>query len=143
MRSLFSVTAICALAVLPALAADRVKTANGIVESTAAPKEGVRSFKGIPFAQPPVGDLRWREPRPAANWSGIRNADRFGAPGRSATISASGPPLVTQPDLLLKPVAVSSRCFLVPVAVAFDRATRPAQARVILVNGERPHSISR
>jgi para-nitrobenzyl esterase len=39
---------------------------------------GVRSFKGIPFAQPPVGDLRWREPQPLKKWSGVRNADQFG-----------------------------------------------------------------
>ena len=45
---------------------------------TAAPKDGVRSFKGIPFAQPPVGALRWREPMPVKNWSGPRNADQFG-----------------------------------------------------------------
>jgi para-nitrobenzyl esterase len=61
-----------------ALAQDRVKTANGVIESTAAPKDGVRSFKGIPFAQPPVGDLRWREPQPVKNWTGARNADDFG-----------------------------------------------------------------
>jgi para-nitrobenzyl esterase len=78
MRFLFPAIAICAGAVMPALAADRVKTANGIVESTAAPKDGVRSFKGIPFGQPPVGDLRWREPQPVKNWSGVRNADQFG-----------------------------------------------------------------
>src|SRR5580704_6528869 len=70
--------AICSAAVLPALAADRVTTANGIVESTSTPKDGVRSFKGIPFAQPPVGDLRWREPQPVKNWTGARNADQFG-----------------------------------------------------------------
>jgi para-nitrobenzyl esterase len=60
-------------------AADRVKTANGVVESTAPPKDGVRSFKGIPFAAPPVGDLRWKEPQPVKNWKGVRNADKFGA----------------------------------------------------------------
>ena len=59
--------------------ADQVRIANGILESTAAPKEGVRSFKGIPFAKPPVGHLRWREPQPAENWTGVRNADQFGA----------------------------------------------------------------
>ena len=59
-------------------AADRVKTANGVLESTAAPANGVRSFKGIPFAQPPVGDLRWREPQPVKNWKGVRKADDFG-----------------------------------------------------------------
>jgi para-nitrobenzyl esterase len=78
MRFLFPAIAICTAVVLPAFAADRVKTANGILESTAAPKDGVRTFKGIPFAQPPVGDLRWREPQPVKKWTGTRNADQFG-----------------------------------------------------------------
>ena len=60
------------------LAADRVKTANGVVETTVAAKDGVLSFKGIPFGQPPVGDLRWREPQPVKDWTGVRNADQFG-----------------------------------------------------------------
>ena len=78
MRLLFAFITTFAFAVPASFAADRVKTANGIVESTAAPKDGVRSFKGIPFAQPPVGDLRWREPQPVKNWTGVRNADQFG-----------------------------------------------------------------
>jgi len=59
-------------------AADRVKTANGSIETTAQPDSGVRTFKGIPFAQPPVGELRWREPLPLKNWKGVRSADKFG-----------------------------------------------------------------
>lgn len=59
-------------------AADKVKTANGTVETTKAAKDGVRSFKGIPFAQPPVGDLRWQAPQPPKNWAGVRKADDFG-----------------------------------------------------------------
>jgi para-nitrobenzyl esterase len=78
MRFLFPAIVICSAAVVPALAADRVTTVNGILESTSAPKDGVRNFKGIPFAQPPVGDLRWREPQPVKNWTGARNADHFG-----------------------------------------------------------------
>jgi para-nitrobenzyl esterase len=40
---------------------------------------GVTAFLGVPFAAPPVGDLRWRAPQPAAPWKGVRKADRFGA----------------------------------------------------------------
>jgi len=55
----------------------RVNTHNGIVEGTE--QSGLRSFKGIPYAAPPVGDLRWKEPQPAANWQGNRPATQFGA----------------------------------------------------------------
>ena len=41
-------------------------------------RDGVHSYLGIPYAAPPVGELRWREPRPPAAWSGVRDATRFG-----------------------------------------------------------------
>jgi para-nitrobenzyl esterase len=53
-----------------------VKTLNGTLEGVNV--SGIAEFKGVPFAAPPVGDLRWREPQPAKNWSGIRKADKFG-----------------------------------------------------------------
>jgi para-nitrobenzyl esterase len=59
-------------------AADRVKTSNGIVEGLGEQSSGVRIFKGIPFARPPVGDLRWQPPRGPANWQGVRQAIQFG-----------------------------------------------------------------
>ena len=54
----------------------QVKTANGIIEGVN--DSGIRTFKGIPFAQPPVGDLRWKAPQPVKNWEGVRKADQFG-----------------------------------------------------------------
>ncbi|HEX8757559.1 MAG TPA: carboxylesterase family protein [Steroidobacteraceae bacterium] len=41
--------------------------------------QGVRSFEGIPYAEPPVGDLRWKPPVAATGWKGVRDASRFGA----------------------------------------------------------------
>src|SRR5262247_4945849 len=61
-----------------ALGQDRVKIANGMVEVTSDKNSLVRSFKGIPFAEPPVGDLRWKPPQPIKNSPSIRQADKFG-----------------------------------------------------------------
>ena len=52
-------------------------TANGVIEGVTA-ASGVRTFRGIPYAAPPVRDLRWRPPQPPADWDGVRAADRFG-----------------------------------------------------------------
>jgi para-nitrobenzyl esterase len=54
----------------------RVTIANGILEGRY--ESGIVHFKGIPFAQPPVGDLRWKEPQPVKNWEGVRKASTFG-----------------------------------------------------------------
>jgi para-nitrobenzyl esterase len=56
-----------------------VKTESGLVSGTASLKPDVRVFKGIPFAAPPVGNLRWRAPKPAAHWDGVLKADHFAA----------------------------------------------------------------
>jgi para-nitrobenzyl esterase len=58
--------------------ANHVRTANGLVEGTTDPNTGIRTFKGIPFAAPPVGDLRWKPPQPVQKWDGVRPADQFG-----------------------------------------------------------------
>lgn len=55
----------------------QVKTKNGIVEGMVE-ENGVHAFKGIPFAAPPVGAYRWREPQPVQSWTGVRSAKKFG-----------------------------------------------------------------
>jgi len=62
---------------LAAGVSDPVKTSEGKVSGVTL-SSGVRSFKGIPYAAPPVGDLRWKEPQPAAKWDGVKKADTFG-----------------------------------------------------------------
>ncbi|MDX2031542.1 MAG: carboxylesterase/lipase family protein [Blastocatellia bacterium] len=61
-----------------AVAQDLVKTANGTLEGSVDKSAGIRSFKGVPFAAPPVGELRWKPPQPVKNWQGARKADKFG-----------------------------------------------------------------
>ncbi|MFN8440289.1 MAG: carboxylesterase family protein [Caldilineaceae bacterium] len=56
----------------------RVTVAEGILEGSIEQGIGVRSFKGIPFAQPPVDNLRWCPPQPPSTWTGIRSARQFG-----------------------------------------------------------------
>ncbi len=56
-------------------AAAPVATDSGLVDGVE--EDGVTVFKGLPYAAPPVGALRWRAPEPPASWSGVRNADRF------------------------------------------------------------------
>jgi para-nitrobenzyl esterase len=84
MKPLSTIT-ICTVAVLlgataaqGAASAARVKTENGAVEGTST-KSGIRMFRGIPFAAPPVGELRWKAPQLVKNWDGVRPAVEFGA----------------------------------------------------------------
>jgi len=65
---------------LPAAVREPVATDAGLLSGTVAATPGVRVFKGIPYAAPPVGALRWRAPQPVAKWAGIRKADTFGSP---------------------------------------------------------------
>ena len=53
---------------------DVVKTASGTLEGVVTPDGKVRAFKGIPYAAPPVGALRWKAPQPVASWIGVRKA---------------------------------------------------------------------
>ncbi len=57
------------------LQAQTVKTSSGLVAGTGS---DIRVFKGIPYAAPPVGELRWQPPQPVKPWSGVRQAAAFG-----------------------------------------------------------------
>ena len=54
---------------------NQVNTELGIVQGTI--EDSLRVFKGIPFAAPPVGDLRWKAPQPAAPWDTVLIADKY------------------------------------------------------------------
>ncbi len=50
---------------------------GGEIAAAVQSPEGVRAYKGIPYAAPPIGDLRWRDAQPLAPWKGVRAVDRF------------------------------------------------------------------
>lgn len=75
----------------PAVAADAptLVVDGGRVAVPAANAEGLRVFKGIPYAAPPVGPLRWKPPEAVAAWSGVRPTESFGADCPQPTSPAS------------------------------------------------------
>jgi para-nitrobenzyl esterase len=78
MKRLLCVAA--ALTSLPAQAQDRATTVSiesGVLRGAAV--ADIASFKGVPFAAAPTGELRWRAPQPALHWKGERDATRFGS----------------------------------------------------------------
>ena len=56
-----------------------MRTEAGSVEGSTSTDGKVQIFKGIPYAAPPVGALRWKEPQPVPSWQGVRKATEFGA----------------------------------------------------------------
>lgn len=83
-------------------ASPTVATNEGFVGGTI--ESGVAIFKGIPYAAPPVGELRWHEPQPAAAWDGVRKANAYGhaciQPTQTMAETGGGDPGQTSEDCL-------------------------------------------
>ena len=86
-------------------AAPVVRTRAGAVQGITLPS-GVRAFRGIPFAAPPVRELRWRPPQPAAKWQGVRVSDRFANQCMQARVFA---------DMMFRNSGVSEDCLYLNV----------------------------
>ncbi|MEJ2110349.1 MAG: carboxylesterase family protein [Acidobacteriota bacterium] len=72
----FLVVVLCACAGSAPPLTTTVEVTGGTIEGVQ--ENGIFSYKGIPFAQPPVGDLRWKEPQPVEPWTDVKKADAFG-----------------------------------------------------------------
>jgi para-nitrobenzyl esterase len=105
---------------------DPVRLQDGSISGVPGNENGVRVFKGIPFAAPPVGDLRWREPQPVAAWAGVRKADSF------SNLCTQSPPQGSWFDLEFnrKPQATGEDCLYLNVWTA---AQSPDERRPVLV----------
>jgi para-nitrobenzyl esterase len=66
-------------AATPGLKTSEVHIADGTLQGVISADNKVRTFKGIPYAAPPVGALRWKDPQPVVAWHGVRQAVNYGA----------------------------------------------------------------
>ena len=80
--------ALCSSVCLATSTTAPVKVEGGLVQGVS--EDNLTVYKGIPFAAPPVGDLRWRAPRPAPPWKEVRKADQF-APGCIPSMGGAPP----------------------------------------------------
>lgn len=74
-KTLLAAATGAALWLSTAASAAPIRTDKGLIEGTV--QDGVRAFKGLPFAAAPIGALRWRAPEPVAAWKGVRPATAF------------------------------------------------------------------
>jgi para-nitrobenzyl esterase len=95
---------VSAASIASAAISDPVKTDAGLLSGIAGTSADVRVFKGIPYAAPPVGPLRWKAPQPAAKWDGVREAAAFGPrcvqSGGGGGRAGAPPPPPTSEDCL-------------------------------------------
>jgi para-nitrobenzyl esterase len=98
----------------------RVMTTAGPIEGPPA-ADGVRSFKGIPFAAPPVGALRWQPPQPVPKWTDVRQATAFGNQCMQRRIFA---------DMVFRSAGISEDCLYLNV---WTPATRGSARLPVLV----------
>lgn len=79
-----------------AQAQDMVKIDSGMLKGST--RAGVTAFKGIPYAKPPVGKLRWEPPQSAAHWKGVRAATQYGHDCMQLPFPSDAAPLGTKPS---------------------------------------------
>jgi len=98
MRFLLSI--ICSSVLCGFVSAQQAATELHIHEGRVrgAVSEGVISFKGIPFAQPPTGENRWRPPQPVQSWTGVRDATEYAADCMQLPFPSDAAPLGTKPS---------------------------------------------
>lgn len=104
-----------------------VKTNAGLISGITNQDADVNIYKGIPFAAPPVGNLRWKEPQPLAPWSGVKKCDVFSASPMQANPS---PFWVWTEEFLIPKEPISEDCLYLNV---WTGAKKSKEKRPVIV----------
>ncbi len=108
---------------------DPIRIEPGQISGTT--QDGVRVYKGIPFGAPPLGELRWRAPRPVAKWTGVRAADQFG----NVCVQAKGVGRVNVATDLPDSPKISEDCLYLNVWTAANSASEKRPVMVWIYGG--------
>jgi len=84
--AIFFVTSLSAMAQINNYFPVQTTIKNGIVEGNYDTKTGIQFYLGIPFAKPPIGDLRWKAPQPLEDWKGVKETKFFGPRAMQAIV---------------------------------------------------------
>ncbi len=99
---------------------------TGIIEGNYDSKTGMQFYLGIPFAKPPVGDLRWKAPQPVTNWPGVKETKKFGPRAIQAIVFG---------DMNSRSAGLSEDCLYLNVWTPAKRNTRNLPVLVYFFGG--------
>ena len=85
----------------------QAKVDGGILEGLPAANQMFSVFRGVPFAAPPVGELRWKDPQPVEPWEGVRPCYKFGPLAMQEPLSLIH---IYRTKEMMSPVSVIPRC---------------------------------
>lgn len=104
----------------------QVKIEPGLVEGSYDVKTGVQSYLGIPYAKPPVGNLRWKAPESAEKWQGVRQTKNFGPAPVQAIVFG---------DMNFRSDGLSEDCLYINVWTPAKRNTKDLPVLVYFYGG--------
>jgi para-nitrobenzyl esterase len=106
-----------------------VRVTGGLVAGTLSTTEGVAAYLGIPYAAPPVGQLRWKPPQPVIPWQGIRRAEQM-------TASPFTPPNYRSSVYFEPTTAMSEDCLMLNVWTPEAKPAKPLPVMVWIYGGD-------
>ncbi len=106
---------------------DKIKVEGGLISGTQSAAHDVHIFKGIPFAAPPVGQWRWKEPQPVLTWKGVRECTAFGpSPMQNSPV----PMMMWTEEFMIPKEPISEDCLYLNV---WTGAKSPDEKRPVIV----------
>ena len=132
MKRLYFVFMMMLIIIAAAAQMDTIKTGAGFIAGTTNTDSSIHVYKGIPFAAPPVGELRWKAPQPVAHWQGIKKCDAFAA---SPMQNKPVPFMMYTTPYLIPPSPISEDCLYLNVWTGAKSATEKKPVMVWIYGG--------